>query len=98
MSTTPDLASFTALVGQTFRLEVNGDKREQLELTQVKALPVRAGAPRSEGFSLLFRAQAGCGLSQGIVHLENPQLGSLELFLVPVAEDQDGLFLEAVFN
>lgn len=49
-------------------------------------------------FSLVFRAPAGTDLSQQIYRLHHESLGDLEVFLVPIGRDQDGLKLEAVFN
>ena len=37
-------------------------------------------------------------LQQGMYQLQHDQLGALELFLVPVGRDHEGLYYEAVFN
>jgi hypothetical protein len=51
-----------------------------------------------ENYSLLFRTPADSGLVQGLYNVENEVIGSTLLFLVPVKQDSQGLFLEAVIN
>jgi hypothetical protein len=36
-------------------------------------------------------------LPQGLYHLDHPVMGELELFLVPIGADRDGVTYEAVF-
>jgi hypothetical protein len=54
--------------------------------------------PRQEQFSLLFRAPQDEPIQQGTYWLEHDQLGSGELFLVPVSKDDNGVCYQAVFN
>jgi hypothetical protein len=54
--------------------------------------------PLQERFSLVFRGPRGTPLQQGTYQLEHTQLGTFDLFLVPVARDHDGVYYEAVFN
>ena len=54
---------------------------------------------RQEGFTLLFCAPNRPALPQRIYSLEHETLGKIEMmFLVPVAEDENGRYYEAVFN
>ena len=55
-------------------------------------------SPVQECFSLLFRAPADAGPVQDMFSLANERLGQMDLFLVPVKRDEDGLYYEAVFN
>lgn len=54
--------------------------------------------PRQEQFSLLFTGPLDLFLPQGIYRLEHDQLGTIDLFLVPIGKDGDGYQYEAVFN
>ena len=54
--------------------------------------------PRQEQFSLLFRAVQDTLLEQGTYRLEHDRLEAGELFLVPVAKDDKGVYYQAVFN
>ncbi len=58
----------------------------------------RSVSPRQECFTLLFRGPAAYFLPQGIHTLKHNQLGEFDLFLVPIAKDQQGYQYEAVFN
>jgi hypothetical protein len=53
---------------------------------------------RSESFSLFFHGPADRFMPQGIRRLKHAELGELEIFLVPTAQDKDGFQYEAVFN
>jgi hypothetical protein len=51
-----------------------------------------------DSFSLIFRAPADVPRLQRIYRMVNASLGEMELFLVPVKQDDEGLYFEAVFN
>jgi hypothetical protein len=87
-------------VGSTFVLDPDGDP---VELTLVEASPIvphetASDASGRRAFSLLFRGPSGLVVEQRIWTLEHPQLGRLDLFLVPMQPDREGSYLEAVFT
>jgi hypothetical protein len=96
-SESPVLASFSPFVGRRFDVAAAVGTVE-LELVEAKALRAGAGAPRQDPFSLLFKAEKDCALWQGSVRMEHETMGPLDLFLVPVGEDQDGRYFEAIYN
>jgi hypothetical protein len=51
-----------------------------------------------ECFTLLFQAPVDAPNEQALRSLRHQSLGELEMFLVPVKKNTDGLFYEAVFN
>ncbi len=53
---------------------------------------------RREPFSLLFRVREEPPLQQRIYHFNHSELGSLDIFIVPVGRDEEGMLYEAVFN
>lgn len=65
---------------------------ELIELTEVNA------SPRHEQFSIVFRGPLNIFLQQGIYKIEHDQIGTFDLFLVPIRHDQDGYYYEAIFN
>ena len=81
-------------IGSTFRLVADSGSVE-IELTEVSDLRERTGG---KAFSALFLVPTGYDVEQGIYQLEHEQLGSADLFLVPVGLKQERLQLEAVFN
>src|SRR5215510_489691 len=53
---------------------------------------------RQERFSLVFLGPPERLLQQGLYQLRHAQLGAFGLFLVPIGQDQSGIYYEAVFN
>jgi hypothetical protein len=51
-----------------------------------------------EQFALIFQGPLHPLLSQQTFELEHEQLGKMQLFIVPVARDANGIQYEAVFN
>ena len=68
----------------------------RLTVDAVDALP--AHRLRAEPFSLLLRGPKSPALPQATYALRHPRLGAIELFLVPVAQDAQGIRYEALFN
>ena len=54
--------------------------------------------PNFESFSLLFRAPVNTASEQQVYAMSHPNLGQLDLLLVPIKRDSDGVIFEAVFN
>ena len=97
MTNRPSLGDFESLAGARFILETPGGEPVAAELLTVTP-HVRVARPDDPGFSLLFRAATADRLPQGMYPLAHDRLGRLDVFLVPVGRDADGLLLEAVFN
>ena len=55
-------------------------------------------SPKNERFSLLFRGPKDSPLAQGMHRFEHDEIGSFDLFIVPVSQDQEGTQYEAIFN
>ena len=93
-------AEFARRVGQKFELWLNSLPSLELELTDVRAAgsPPPVGQGRSDPFSIVFRGPREPELEQSIYRLVHPEMGTLELFLVPVSVDADGRYYEAVFG
>jgi hypothetical protein len=53
---------------------------------------------RRRSFSLIFHEVASTYLPQRIYTIAHPALGRLDLFLVPIGPDQNGMRYQAVFN
>ena len=94
------VAMFAEQIGKTFRLPLMDGPVLDLVLVEARNLSLHAGnpGPRREPFSLLFRGPKAPVLPQRIYPLENEAFGSLEIFLVPIAADADGVKYEAIFN
>lgn len=91
------LDDFRPLLDDTFAVHA-GEQAAQFRL--VSAQPVGEGRTNGKRapFSLTFQAPPEVRPVQGLYRLEHEELGTLEMFLVPVAGDQQGTDFEAVFN
>lgn len=86
--------SFSPRVGNEFRLLADG------ETIQARLAEVTIGGRglHRDQFSLLFRVPLGVGLPQGIYRIDHDEMGSLDLFLVPLGPDAEGPRYEAAFS
>ncbi|MEP7452083.1 hypothetical protein [Phyllobacterium sp. SB3] len=92
------LEQFAGCVGEAFAIEMNGSSIV-FTLTEARPLPETGFAGvRRVPFSLLFKSGSQVVLPQKIYRLNNVALGLLDIFLVPVARDKDGIVYQAVFN
>jgi len=71
---------------------------EPLELELIEITGGDDVYENSYSFSLFFRGGPHFLLQQHTFTLEHPALGTLDIFLVPVARLADGFRYEAVFN
>lgn len=90
-------ADFSPRVGDKFRLTAP-DLSYDLELMEVHDTGRKSSTRTQSPFSLLFRGSRENLLGQQMYRIENGTLGEMDLFLVPVREDQNGYYYEAVFN
>jgi hypothetical protein len=91
-------ATFSPLVGDVFRLRFDNAPSIDLELTSVEEYGSNPGADRPAPFSLFFLGPQEPLLPQRIYAFEHDDLGALEIFIVPIAQDESGTRYEAVFN
>jgi hypothetical protein len=88
---------FSKHVNTKFR--VVDEQPVELELTEVKSyLSKEHEQTGMERFSAFFLGPADRYLLQKTYSIEHEQMGSFELFLVPLSRDESGFRYEAVFN
>lgn len=97
------LETFAGREGSRFDLDLAASGVEDpatlpLRLTLVEALPEPPWGAERVPFSLMFSGPATPIMPQGIHRLVHDELGTLELFLVPLAPDGDGARYQAVFT
>jgi hypothetical protein len=89
--------TFEPLKSHRFQLSLGDREPLALELAAVLGNGLQGAASR-EQFSLHFRGPHLPALPQRIYRLEHGQLGTLDIFLVPIARDASGMTYEAVFT
>ncbi len=102
MLETLTLDDFAAHLDEPFAIDLGTDfpGLEPLVLTLIKAEPIKTSqdlGERRPPFSLVFRGPGEPALVQRIYPLDNETLGRLEIFLVPIGRDDEGMRYEAVF-
>ena len=90
------LEDFAPHVGAKFRVEAAGVDAE-FELTDASPAPHPGPEGRRHPFALVFRGPPGV-LPQQIYTVHHPDRGPLDVFLVAIGADADGVRYEAVFN
>ena len=94
MTELPSRSAFAGCVGNTFRIRASEDRAETVTLIEVQELG--SSGPR-EQFSVIFRGGQGDHLPQRIYPMEHEGLGRMDLFLVPIGPDDEGMLYQAVF-
>jgi hypothetical protein len=92
---------FAGRVGEHFDATAGEDSTVRLELVDATE-GSQLGGRGPEGqerlqFSLVFRGPATEALAQGTYPVSHVELGELELFLVPIGPDAEGMRYEAAF-
>ncbi|MEA2141833.1 MAG: hypothetical protein QOI64_263 [Solirubrobacteraceae bacterium] len=94
-------STFSERVGDVFTLEVDDLTLElTLDAADARAADARAAPADPEArtpFSLVFSAPADRPLDQGMYPIGHPELGVLDMFIVPIGRDENGTRYEAVF-
>ena len=90
------LEDFQPLAGTALSVRA-GDVQQALQLESVQPSPYPTGRDLS-GFSLYLRGDSATAMAQGIVSLQHPALGPLELFMTPIGRDARGMRYEIIFN
>lgn len=88
---------FQACLNQTFLLKTD-DYEDELELIQVDRMSQAQAPDGNEAFAVVFQSARPEPIPQRIYHMSNPQMGELELFIVPIGKDETGVRYEAVFS
>ena len=90
---------FSQHVNTGFRLNLETPAALELQLVEVKGYPKKAEEHSGmERFSLFFTGPKEVRLPQSTYQLEHAVMGKFDLFLVPIAQNDQGLRYEAVFN
>ena len=86
---------FSKNANTKFQVQADENTRVELELIKISELKLH---PQQEEFAVQFRGPLNIFLSQGVRDFSHDQMGQFELFIVPIREDEQGFYYEAVFN
>ena len=88
---------FNGCINQPFTLELD-NASVPLTLVSVDRLGNSASVDDREVFSVIFRGDKDPVLQQQIYRISNDTLGEMDLFIVPIGPDDQGMRYEAVFS
>lgn len=72
---------------------------ELVEVTRIRSKGSRPGyLPRQEAFAAVFKANSSSVLEQKTYRIEHHKLGKFDLFLSPIAMEDNKVRMEAIFN
>ena len=96
------LETFSPHLGETYSLYADGADPWPLTLVEATDLQSSGHAPAADAqrapFSVVFRGPTTPVAPQRIYPVEHPSIGRVELFLVPIGPDGQGMRYEAVFT
>ena len=99
MSEFQTAADFAKHVNTDFRVELESPKPIEIKLISVTPRKIepheQAGMER---FSVVFASPADIFLPQNTYRITHPEMGELDVFLVPIKQEADGFRYEAVYN
>ena len=92
------LATFEPLVGDAFAVGIEPAGEEPIEFVLESATSAGDWPGGRQPFSLIFRGPPEPLLSQAIYALQHAGLGTLEIFVVPIARDAERVSYQAIFT
>jgi hypothetical protein len=87
--------AFAQYVNTKFHVSTDDTNQVELELAEVSELKQLKS---HDQFAVVFRGPLKFFMPQGIRSFDHDKLGQFELFIVPIRQDGDGYYYEAVFN
>ncbi|MFY9556232.1 MAG: hypothetical protein WAV47_16085 [Blastocatellia bacterium] len=87
--------TFIGHVNTKFLMHYGDSQTAELELISVTDV---GSSPRQIQFSLVFLGPVNAPIEQNTYKLDHDRLGALDLFLVPIGRDKEGVRYEAIFN
>jgi hypothetical protein len=86
---------FTQHANSKFQVQLDENTPVELELTDISEIKLH---PQQEEFTIVFRGPLDRFLGQGARNFTHEKMGQFELFIVPIRQDAQGFYYEAVFN
>ena len=89
---------FTEAMGSTFELKRDGEPTLGLDLIEATDLRQPGKLGRPDPFSLIFRGPMEPVLPQKIYAMHNRKVGKMDIFIVPIGPDDQGMLYQAIFG
>jgi hypothetical protein len=92
------LSTFEPHVGDLFTVDLTGSEPITLTLAEANRGPWQPPEGPDNAFELMFAGPADPVLPQATYRLTNASLGSLDIFIVPIARSDQATTYQAVFS
>jgi hypothetical protein len=89
---------FARHLNATFHVELGAASVEMTLVQATKGKPRDWEGVRKEPFALLFKCAKPVILPQRIYPFQNSDFGKMDIFIVPVGRERDGVVYQAIFN
>lgn len=89
---------FARHLNETFAVELGTSSVEMTLVQATKGRPREWEGVRKEPFALLFKCAHPVILPQRIYPFNNSGFGKIDIFIVPVGREKDGIVYQAIFN
>lgn len=89
------IESSTEAINSQFNLVLENNVEISITLMEVN---IHTNTKEHQNFSLIFQGPLQPFLNQGIRIVRHPLFGESEIFLVPIAKEENRFVYEAVFN
>jgi hypothetical protein len=89
---------FAPHLNETFEVRLGASSLEMTLVQATKGKPRDWDGLRKEPFALLFKCAKPVILPQRIYSFQNSGFGKMDIFIVPVGRDRDGVVYQAIFN
>jgi len=90
--------AFEPYLEAAFQVSADAETSFEARLIEVSPMGETVGPEGRRAFSVVLRGPENDSPEQGIYLVEHEELGSIELFLVPIGPDDEGMRYEAVFT
>jgi hypothetical protein len=87
--------AFTQNLNTKFHVAADDAGQLVLDLAEISDLKQ---VKNQEEFAVVFRGPLDRFLGQGMRSFDHEKLGQFELFIVPIKQDDNGYYYEAIFN
>jgi hypothetical protein len=89
---------FATHLNGTFAVGVGGGVVEMILVQATRGWPQDCEGLRKAPFSLMFKCAKPVILPQKTYLFERPGFGKMDIFIVPVGRERDGIVYQAIFN
>jgi len=89
---------FAPYLNETFEVNLGASSVEMTLVQATKGKPRDWEGLRKEPFALLFKCAKPVILPQRVYPFANSGFGKMDIFIVPVGRDRDGVVYQAIFN